>query len=84
MFIAVTQHQHRMREIPAYLYEGQSVIRQPEENYFGTYTAIVDTGTDSEYRSNYVRERLASGMFGAVLFATREEADQYVEDGKKL
>lgn len=84
MFIAVTQHQHRMREIPAYLYEGQSVVRQPEENFFGTYTAIVDTGSDDLYRANYLRDRLASGMFGAVVLTTREEADKYVEDGKKL
>lgn len=73
-----------MREIPAYLYEGQSVVRQPEENYFKSYTAIVDTGTDEEYRSNYIKERLASGMFGTVMFPTLEEANQFVEDGKKL
>lgn len=84
MFIVVTQHQHRMREIPAYLYEGQSVVRQPEENFFSTWTCIVDTGSEDVYRANYVKDRLASGMFGTVLFATREEADQFVEDGKKL
>jgi hypothetical protein len=84
MFIVVTQHQHRMREIPAYLYEGQSVVRQPEENYFGTFSAIVDTGTDEEYRSNYLKDRLASGMFGTVMFATLDEANQFVEDGKHL
>lgn len=84
MFIVVTQHQHRMREIPAYLYEGQRVIRQPEENYFGTYTAVVDTGTDDAYTSNYLKDRLSSGMFGTVLFATLHEADQFVEDGKRL
>lgn len=84
MFIVVTGHQHRMREIPAYLYEGQKVVRQPEENYFKSYTAIVDTGTDEEYRSNYIKDRLASGMFGTVMFRTREEADKFVEEGKSL
>jgi hypothetical protein len=73
-----------MREIPAYLYEGQSVVRQPEENYFKSWTCIVDTGSDDVFRANYVKDRLASGMFGTVLFATLEEANQFVEDGKKL
>jgi hypothetical protein len=84
MYIVVTQHQHRMREVPAYLYHGQHVIRQPEENYFGTWTCVVDTGTDDVSISNYLKDRLSSGMFGTVLFATLHEADQFVEDGKKL
>lgn len=83
MFIVVTGREHRMREIPAYLYEGQSVVRQPEENYFGSFTVIVDTGTDEAYRSTYIKERLESGMFGTVMFRTLEEAEQFVEDGKK-
>jgi hypothetical protein len=84
MFIAVTGNKHRMREIPAYLYHGQSVVRQPEENYFGSFTAIVDTATADAGISNYLKDRLSSGMFGTVLFATLEEANKFVDDGKTL
>jgi hypothetical protein len=85
MFIVVTgRTPHHLQAVPAFLYDGQSVVRQPEENFFGSYTLIVDTGTDEMYRSNYIKERLASNMWGTVMFATREEADQFVEDGKRL
>ncbi len=83
MFIVVTGREHRMREIPAYLYEGQKVVQQPVENYYGSFTVIVDTGDSGEYRANYVKDRIASGMFGTVLFETLAEAEQFVEDGKK-
>jgi hypothetical protein len=84
MFIVVTGQQHRMREVPAYLYEGQRVVQQPEENYFKSYTLIVDTGSEDRYRAEYVKDRLSSGMFGTVLFETLAEAQQFVEEGKKL
>lgn len=84
MFIVVTQHKHRMREVPAYLYEGQSVVGEPVENYFGSYALIVDTGSADAPRAHYLRDRFASGMFGAVVFDTIEEANAYVADSKKL
>jgi hypothetical protein len=84
MFIVLTQHKHRMREVPAYLYEGQSVVGEPVENFFGTYGLIVDTGSDDLYRANYLRDRFASGMFGAVVFETLTDANKYIEDSKVL
>lgn len=83
MFIVVTGREHRMREIPAYLYAGQSIVQQPVENYYGSFTVIVDTGDSGEYRAHYVKDRIASGMFGTVMFATLTQAEQFVEDGKK-
>lgn len=84
MFIVVVSHKHRMREVPAYLYEGQTVVTEPVQNYFGSYAVIVDTGSADLYRTNYLRDRFASGMFGAVVFETLEEAKASVEDYKKL
>ncbi len=83
MFIVVAGKEYRMREVPAYLYSGQTVAVQPVETLFGTYMLIVDTGSDDLYRANYVRDRIASGMFGAVLFESIEEATAYIEDAKK-
>jgi hypothetical protein len=82
MFIVVAGKEHRMREIPAYLYEGQSVVVQPVETLYGTFMAVVDTGSANAYRASYVRDRIASGMFGAILFETLEEAEQYIEGSK--
>lgn len=79
MFIVVTGNKHRMREVPAYLYAGQSVVVEPREGLYGSYVTIVDTGTDEAYRSNYIKERLASGMFGTVMFDTLDEAIAYIE-----
>lgn len=81
MFIVVTGNQHRMREIPAYLYEGQTVAAQPVETVYGSHAAIVDTGNDDLYRANYLRDRFASGMFGAQVFETLEDATAFVESG---
>lgn len=77
MFIAVSGNKNRMREIPAYLYIGQTVVTEPVETPYGAMV-IVDTATDESYRSTYVRDRIASGMFGAILFDTREEAEEYI------
>lgn len=78
-YIVVTGKQHRMREIPAYLYSGQSVVTGPVETLYSTWAVIVDTGSNDSYRANYVRDRIASGMFGAVVFTSRPEADAFVE-----
>ena len=79
MFIVVRGKAERMREIPRYLYEGQSVAVQPVETRYGSSMLIVDTGTDDNYLSNYIAERLHSGMFGAVLFGTLAEAQAYID-----
>jgi len=78
-YIVVTGKQHRMREIPAYLYSGQTVVTEPVETLYGTYAVIVDTGSNDTYRANYVRDRISSGMFGAVVFTSRPEADAFIE-----
>ncbi len=83
MFIVVAGKEYRMREVPAYLYEGQTVAVQPVETMFETYMLIVDTGSGDLYRANYLRDRIASGMFGAVRFDTLEEAEAYIEEAKK-
>jgi hypothetical protein len=82
MYIVATGKEYRMREIPAYLYSGQTVVTEPEETMYGTFAVIVDTGSNDLYRANYVRDRIASGMFGAVVFTSRNEADAFVEDLK--
>lgn len=81
MFIAVRGKSTRMHEIDAYLYNGQTVVSEPITGTFGTFV-VVDTGSDNAYRANYVAGRLQSGMFGATVFETREEADAYIEAEK--
>lgn len=76
MFIAVRGRSNRMHEIDAYLYNGQTVVSEPVEGTYGTFV-VVDAGTDA-YRASYVAGRLQSGMFGATVFETREEADAYI------
>ena len=79
MFITVSGRAERMREVPAYLYEGQSIVAQPVETRFSS-VLIVDTGSAERYRAEYVRDRIASGMFGAVLFETLAEAEAYIKE----
>jgi len=84
MFVVVAGKKYRMREIPAYLYSGQTVVSEPVETLFDTYMVIVDTGSDDAYRASYIRDRIASGMFGAVLFPSKAEAEQYIEESKSM
>ena len=80
MFIAVRGKAERMTEVPAYLYKDQSVVTEPVTGLYGTFV-VVDAGTD-EYRANYLAGRFQSGMFGATVFKTREEAEAYIETEK--
>ena len=77
MFIAVRGKESRMQEVHAYLYNGQDIVTEPVSGIYGTFV-IVDAGPDA-YRANYVAGRLQSGMFGATVFDTLEEADAYVK-----
>jgi hypothetical protein len=82
MFIVVGGKPESLKSVPAYLYAGQSVItEEPIPTFFGA-VVIVDTGSDDLYRAEYVRDRISSGLFGAKLFQTREEADAYIEEQK--
>jgi hypothetical protein len=82
MFIVVGGKSERMREVPAYLYSGQSVLVEPVETRFGSML-IVDTGSEDRYRAEYVRDRINSGMFGAVLFESIEDAKAYINEAKQ-
>jgi hypothetical protein len=69
--------------VERYLYDGQSVVSEPVENWFGSAMVVVDTGNETgpgiAYRDQYLADRFTSGNFGAKLFVTREEADAYIE-----
>ena len=80
MFIAVRGRANRMHEIDAYLYNGQTVVSEPQTGTYGTFV-VVDAGDDA-YRANYVAGRLQSGMFGTKVFETREEAYAYIAEEK--
>ncbi len=83
MFIVVTGKSSRMHEVNAYLYEGQAVFTGPHETRFdGLSVSVVDTGSADKYRAEYVRDRLGSGMFGAVLFESIDEALDYAKNEK--
>lgn len=78
MFIAVRGKAERMQEVAAYLYSDQKVISEPVTGIYGTFV-VVDAGTDT-YRANYLAGRFQSGMFGATVFETREEAYAYIAE----
>jgi len=71
------------RTVERYLYEGQKIVGLPQTTDYGIKYLIVDTGTNNQYRSEYIRDRLNSGPFGAVLFTSLPEAEKYIEDRKK-
>lgn len=81
MFIAVRGRARYIEQVKAYLYDGQNVVTEPVQGTYGTFV-VVDTGTADTYRSEYIRDRLQSGMFGATLFDTLEEATAYIEAEK--
>lgn len=74
-YIVVTGQERRMREVEAYLYTGQSVIAGPVQTGWGSYAVIVES---PEANAQYVADRLGSGMFGARVFDTRQDADAYI------
>lgn len=76
MFIVVRGKSTRMHEVAAYLYNGQSVVSEPQTGTYGTFV-VVDAGTDA-YRANYLAGRFQSGMFGATVFETLPEAYAYI------
>lgn len=78
MFIAVRGKAERMQEVAEYLYKDQTVISEPVTGVYGTFV-VVDAGTDA-YRAHYLAGRFQSGMFGAKVFETREEAFAYVAE----
>lgn len=79
MYIVVSGRAERMREVPAYLYHGQHVVAQPVETRFSS-SLIVDTGSMDRRIADYLRDRIASGMFGAVVFDSLPEAEAYVKE----
>lgn len=66
-----------------YLYEGQKIIGEPKRSEWGNQYFIVDTGTNNEYRGQYITDRLNSGPFGARLFTSLPEAEAYIEEEMK-
>lgn len=81
MFIVVRGKAERVAEVEAYLYHGQHVATKPVTGRFGTFV-IVDTGTDDRYISEYLLNRIQSGPYGAILFATMMESDIYIANEK--
>lgn len=77
MFISVRGKLERIREVDAYLYNGQKIVTEPVTGTYGTFV-VVDAGKDA-YRANYVAGRLQSGNFGTKVFETLAEALGYIE-----
>jgi hypothetical protein len=65
--------------VERFLYDGQTVVSEPVDNWFGSSMVVVDTGATSDYQTQYLADRFTSGNFGARAFQTREEADAYIE-----
>ena len=74
-YIVVRGAERYMPSIERYLYTGQSIVTEPVPTMFGSQVVIVES---QDANAQYVADRLMSGMFGAVVFDTREEADAYI------
>lgn len=75
-YIVVTGQERRMREVEAYLYEGQrQVSTELVQTPWGSYAVIVES---PDANAQYVADRLGSGMFGARVFDTLDEAETYI------
>lgn len=64
-----------VQTVERYLYDGQSVVSEPVETMFGSQVVIVES---PDANAQYVADRLQSGMFGARVFDTRTEAEDYI------
>lgn len=84
MFVVASTTERRIREVQAYLYNGQEIVSEPVETEFGGRAVVVESAFGLP--GNMLADRLASGMIGARAFETREEADAYLRDelGAKL
>lgn len=76
MFIVARAKADRIHEVQAYLYNGQRIVSEPLLNEFGSAMVIVES--PHGLAGKMLADRLASGLFGATQFQTREEADTYV------
>lgn len=83
MFLVVTAKRGRTGEIQRYLYGGQTIVSEPVEAYFGDLpsgTEVVLIESAHGPVGNMLADRLASGLFGARKFETREEAEAYMRE----
>ena len=64
-----------VQTVERYLYDGQRVVSEPVETMFGSQVVIVES---PDANAQYVADRLQSGMFGARVFDTRTEAEDYI------
>ena len=77
-----TQNEQMVSKVQRFLYEGQKVLGEPVKTSYGTQYVIVDTGTNDEYRSRYIRDRLTSGLYSAKLFTSLPEAEAFIAENK--
>ena len=83
-YIVVSGTGDRFTErIQRFLYDGQKIVGEVKTTDYGVKLLIVDTGTNNQYRSEYIRDRISSGMFGAVLFTSLPEAEAGIAERQK-
>lgn len=77
MFIIVTGQDLEARGMNRYLYGGQTVISAPKQAMFGE-VAIVHS--ESRNLARDLADRLSSGLFGARVVETEQEALDYIAE----
>lgn len=78
MFVVARTTPRRSHEIAAYLYAGQTIVRNDIPIEFGSVAAIVESAYGLP--GKMLADRLMSGMIGAKEFETLEDAEAYIRD----
>lgn len=81
MFIVAKAQPNVLRSVARYLYGGQEIVSETVSGNRGIDYVVIDAGEFGPH-GNMLRDRLASGMIGAVPFETREEADAFIDRDK--
>lgn len=79
MYIVVSGRTDRMHEVDRYLYAGQTIVSGVIETRYGSRLVVK---SPHGLAGNMLADRLASGLFGARKFETREDVDAYIESDK--
>lgn len=78
MYVTAVTQPNRSKDVLAYLYNGQTIMTQPEDTGRGTEFVII-SAPDPAW-AEYLVDRLRSGNMGSRAFNTKEEALAYMRE----
>lgn len=78
MYVTAVTKINRSKDVLAYLYNGQTIMTQPERTHFDTEFVIISAPEPKMAQD--LSDRLLSGNMGSRVFETRDEALAYMRD----